>query len=119
MMDDDDEMLDDEDLEEDMADDEVDEDDDITLQGEASLETFEVDDADDTDVEEGDEDVEIAVITVEFEDGDAEISRLDLAFTDSEGTDSDAWDVFETISLWVDGDKVAEENADDDADYLG
>ncbi|MCA9362794.1 hypothetical protein KC851_00535 [Candidatus Kaiserbacteria bacterium] len=106
---------------EDMMDDEDDSDDDSSfeLSGEASLDTFEVDDADDTDVEEGDEDVEIAVITVEFSDGDAEISRLDLAFTDSEGADSDAWDVFESFSLWVDGDKVAEEAADDDSDYLG
>ncbi|MCD5382148.1 MAG: peptidoglycan-binding protein [Candidatus Pacebacteria bacterium] len=91
----------------------------ITLSGEASLDTFEIDDADDSDVEEGQSDVEIAEVTIEFADGDAEISRLDLAFTDSEGTDSDAWDVFESFSLWVDGDMVAEEAADDEDDYLG
>ena len=43
------------------------------------------------------------LLLLDFRDGDAEISRLDLAFTDSEGTDSDAWDTFDTISLWVDG----------------
>jgi len=90
-----------------------------SLGGEASLDTFEIDDADETDVEEGMEDAPIAEITVEFTDGDAEISRLDLAFTDSEGADSDPWDVFETISIWVDGDKIEEVNADDDNDYLG
>ena len=36
------------------------------LQGEASLETFEIDDAVDTDVSEGDTDAEIAIITVGF-----------------------------------------------------
>ncbi len=97
-----------------------DEDDDtVTLGGEASLDKFEIEDADDTDVSEGDEDVEVGVITVKFTDGDAEISRLDLAFTDSEGTDSDAWDAFDTISLWVDGEKIAEEEASSKADYLG
>jgi len=103
----------------DAADDTADDAGPVSLSGEASLDTFEIDNADETDVEEGDEDVEIAVITVEFDDGDAMISRLDLAFTDSEGTDSDAWDVFDTISLWVDGDKVAEQDASDDSDYLG
>lgn len=96
--------------------DEEDEDEDFELSGEASLDKFEIDDADDSDVEEGSEDVEIAEITIEFSDGDAEISRLDLAFTQ---TGADAWEAFETISLWVDGDKVAEEDADSKSDYLG
>ena len=89
------------------------------LSGEASLDTFEVDEVDETDVEEGEEDVEIAEITVEFADGDASISRLDLAVTDSAGTDSDAWDVFEAFTLWVDGEMVAETSASDEDDYLG
>lgn len=90
------------------------------LQGEASLgaNDFQIEDADESDVQEGDSEVEIAVITVEFTDGDAEISRLDLAFTDREGTDSDPWDVFESFSLWVDGEMVAEEAADDEDFYL-
>jgi hypothetical protein len=92
---------------------------DVTLGGEASLDNFEIDDADEAEVEEGDEDVPVAEVTVEFTDGDAEISRLDLAFTDSEPSDSDAWDVFESFSLWVDGDKVAEASASDEDDYLG
>jgi len=89
------------------------------LSGEASLEVFEIDDADDSTVEEGQKDVEIAEITVQFSDGDASISRLDLALTDSSGTDSDAWDTFETVSLWVDGDMVAEVDASAKSDYLG
>lgn len=89
------------------------------LSGEASLDSVEVDDADETDVEEGQSEVEVAEVTVEFADGDASISRLDIAVTDSEGTDSDAWDVFESFSLWVDGEMVAEASASDEDDYLG
>lgn len=90
------------------------------LQGEASLgaNDFQIEDADESDVQEGDSEVEVAVITVEFSDGDAEMSRLDLSFTDSEGTDSDPWDVFESFSLWVDGEMIAEEAADDEDFYL-
>jgi hypothetical protein len=84
------------------------------LQGEASLDNFEIDDADETDVEEGQEDVEVAEITIEFKDGDAEISRIDLEFTLSGG---EAEDTFENISLWIDGDKVAEADASDEDDY--
>jgi hypothetical protein len=89
------------------------------LSGEASLDKFEMNDADDTDVSEGDEEVEIGVATVEFTDGDAEISRLDIALQDSEGSDSDAWDTFDTVSLWVDGEKIAEVDASSKDDYLG
>jgi hypothetical protein len=113
----DDDMPDAPDMDDD--DEDMDDDDDSELGGEASLDKFEIDDADESDVEEGEEEVEVAVITVEFDDGDAEITRIDLAFTDAEGTDSDAWDVFEAFSLWVDGDMVAEEAADDKDDYLG
>lgn len=96
---------------------EEDEDDSVTLRGEADLKTFETDSASDDDFEEGAEDAEIATVTVEFQNGDAEISRIDLALVGS-GDEQDPWDVFESISLWVDGDKIAEMNADDEDDYL-
>ena len=54
-------------------DEDMDEEDDVTLRGSAYIDVFEVDDADETDVEEGMEDAPIAEITVEFTDGDAEI----------------------------------------------
>ncbi len=91
---------------------------DTDLSGEASLKTFETDSASDDTIEEGAEDAEIATITVEFENGDAEISRIDLALESTDVTESDPWDTFESISLWVDGDKIAEKNADDEDDYL-
>jgi hypothetical protein len=86
------------------------------LGGEASLDNFEVDSASDDTVEEGSTDSEIGMFTVEFADGDASISRLDVALTKSTG---DAWDAFETISLWVDGEMVAEADASAKNDYLG
>jgi hypothetical protein len=88
---------------------------DMTLGGEASLDTFELDDGEST-IEEGDEDVEIGEITVEFTNGDAEISRLDVTL--SGATSDQPWDAFDTISLWVDGDKIAEVDASDEDDYL-
>lgn len=85
------------------------------LSGEASLKDATLDDAADDTIEEGSEDAEVAELTVEFEDGDAEISRIDVSF--DSGDTSDAWDVLESVSLWVDGDKVAEVDANDEGEY--
>lgn len=111
------------DEDEDMDEDEDDNDDeeDFELGGSANLDTFEIDDAEDDDVEEGDEDAEIGMFTVEFENGDAEISRIDVALLASGEDDTDTsepWEAFETVSLWVDGDKIGEVNADDEDDYI-
>lgn len=96
--------------------DDDDNDNDGELSGEGELsEDFEIDDADDTDVQEGAEDAEIAVLTLEAEDGDIEVSRIDFQL---DATTEDAQDVFETISLWVDGDMIAEFDASDDEEYL-
>lgn len=88
----------------------------VTLQGEASLDEYTADDADDDTVQEGASDVEVAVFTAKFADGDASISRLDVAFTKGTG---DAWDAFDSVSLWVDGEMVAEHKASSKKDYLG
>lgn len=85
------------------------------LSGEADLTNVEIDSASDDTIEEGSEDAEIATVTVEFEDGDASISRLDVSIA---STSVDSWDVLDTVSLWVDGDKVAEEDASDEDNYL-
>lgn len=94
------------------------EDDSVELSGEADLKTFETDSASDDELEEGAEDAEIAELTIEFQNGDAEISRIDLALESTDATESDPWDTFESISLWVDGDKIAELDADNEDDYL-
>ena len=89
-----------------------------SLSGEASLDTFELDSADDDTIEEGSDDAELGTFQVTFTNGDASISRLDIALTNTT-VGADAWNAFDTVSLWVDGDKVAEEDASSRSDYLG
>ena len=89
------------------------------LQGEGSLEDFTIDDADDTDIQEGEEDAAIAELTIKAEDGDIEVDRLDLTITGvNSPTEADAADVFDTITLWVDGESIAEFDASDEDEYL-
>jgi hypothetical protein len=98
-----------------------DEDDEVTtLGGVANLQDFEVNDASDSDVQEGQSDVEIGTFEIEFDNGDAEISYMDIALEgdNSNNGDEDPWDNFENVSLWMDGEKMAEVNADDEDDYL-
>lgn len=99
--------------------DEDDEDDNASgdLSGEADLDNVEINSADEDQIEEGAEEAPVAELTVEFADGDASISRLDVSIsTTTSGID--AWDVLDTVSLWVDGDMVAEEDASDEDNYL-
>ncbi len=103
----------DEDTDEDTDEDSDDED--TELSGEGSLDVFEIDEASDSDVEEGAEDEAIADLTLEATDGDIEISRMDVALTN---VADDPWEVFETVSLWVDGEMIAEATADDEDEYL-
>ena len=86
------------------------------LSGEASLDNFEVEDGESS-VEEGDTDVVVAELTVEFADGDASISRLDFKIV-SDQSGAEPWEAFETFTLWVDGDMVAEMDASDEDEYL-
>jgi len=51
------------------------------LQGEGTLDSFEMDDASDTDIQEGAEDEVIAEITMEATDGDIEVDRLTFEIT--------------------------------------
>lgn len=87
-----------------------------TLGGEASFDDATLDAADDDQIEEGAEDAPIAELTMTFNDGDASVSRLDVKLNPAP-TGTDPWDLFETISLWVDGDMVAEKNASRKSDY--
>jgi peptidoglycan hydrolase-like protein with peptidoglycan-binding domain len=93
----------------------------VSLSGEASLTTFEVADGDDSDdVEEGSNDMEVAEFTVEFSDGDAMITRLDIDVDIAQdgNDDNDPWDNFGDVSLMVDGDVVATIDASDKDNYL-
>jgi len=91
----------------------------VSLSGEASLEDFEVEDASDNTIEEGDEEVEIGLFKITFEDGDAQITRLDIGLDRTgSGGQQNPWQTFEAVSLWVDGDMVAEVEAGAKSDYL-
>ena len=85
------------------------------LSGEASLDVAEINDADDSDIEEGQDAAEIAELDVEFTDGDAMITRLDIIL---DKTSQDPWDVFGEVTLWVDGDEVGSIDASDEDNYL-
>lgn len=89
----------------------------VTLQGEAALNSFEINDAEDDEVEEGDKNAEVAVFTPEFSDGDAKITRLDVELASDTSTSTSPWKAFKSFALWVDGEKVAEVNADAKSNY--
>lgn len=99
--------------------DDEEDDDEVRLRGEGTLRSFEINDADDTEIEENEKDASIAELALEARDGDIELDRMDitLAGVDSPSED-DPWDVFEDIALWVDGDLVKRVHADDENDYL-
>ncbi|HEY0964400.1 MAG TPA: hypothetical protein VGE31_01250 [Candidatus Paceibacterota bacterium] len=99
----------------DSDDDSDDSDEDTELSGEGQLDVFEIDDASDSDIEEGSEDAEVAEITLEATDGDIEITRMDIAVTN---VADDPWEVFESFTLWVDGEMVGEVDASDEDEYL-
>jgi hypothetical protein len=88
---------------------------------EADFTDFDVEDADDDSIQEGQEEVDIAEVEFELEEGGAALlERFDilLDYTGGEAADEDdAWEVFDTIYLIVDGDVIAEIDADDEGDY--
>jgi hypothetical protein len=58
---------------------------------------------------------------MEAEDGDIELSRLDFLLTADNTTaneETEPWDTFTEVSLWVNGDKIASFEADDEDEYL-
>lgn len=88
--------------------------------GESSLEDFNAKSGDDTDLEEGQVDAPVMEVEFDVEDGDVEIRRVDVAVdktSSGSGEEENPWDVFDEISIWVDGDKVAEVDATDEDDW--
>jgi len=105
-------------MDDDANDDDANDDDDSgELSGEASLDSVDMKSGEETDIEEGQEDAPVADLDVEFADGDARITRIDLELV-ATGSEEDPWDTFEDISLWVDGEEVGREAADDEDAYL-
>jgi peptidoglycan hydrolase-like protein with peptidoglycan-binding domain len=85
--------------------------------GEASLENFDGQDGEDTDIEEGQEAAPVAEFEFDVEDGDFQLDRMDVSFVSTDGED-EPWDAFDEISLWVDGDEVASEDVSDEDDWM-
>ena len=106
----------------DSSDDSSDDEDSAELSGEADLNTVEIADGEDADdVEEGSEELAVAEITLEFADGDAIVDRIDIALdgtANTANTEADPWDIFEEVSLSVDGEVVATIDTTDEDNYL-
>lgn len=86
-----------------------------TLSGEGEPTDIDVNDADDTDIDEGQEEAELGSIEFTAEDGDIMIDRVDVVFERSDASgEFDPWRVFDSVYLMVDGDVVAEEDTSDD-----
>jgi hypothetical protein len=114
VVEDEDEMDEDEMEDEDEMDEEED---DMALSGEGVLSKFEIEDEED-EVEEGAEDTPVMTLTLEAEDGDIEVDRLYFTLdANNSNTEEDAYDVFDEVSVWVDGDKVASFDASDEDEY--
>ncbi|MCA9359065.1 peptidoglycan-binding protein [Candidatus Kaiserbacteria bacterium] len=99
------------------------------LRGEATIEQFEVKNGNDTDLEEGDVEMEVMEVSFEVNDGDLKINRIDLGFTpEATNNEQDPWDTFGNISIWdgnksiaqIDGSKKSnwKENNPNNGDYL-
>lgn len=88
------------------------------LSGAASLDKAEINSADDDTIDEGQEDATIAEFKVKFVDGDAKITRLDLALSSSDTVENDPWNTFENLSIEVDGETVATKDITSKSDYL-
>ncbi len=87
---------------------------------EGSVDSYDLASPEENEALEGEDDVEIYAIEVEVDDeGHLLLDRMDIWFSNNNGagSETDPWDYFESISLWVDGDKVAEENADSSSDW--
>lgn len=98
-------------------DDDEDMDDDDLEGGEASLEDFDaLSSIGDEELDEGEEDAEVYGFTFDVEDADVKVSRIDIR-VENNTNDEDPWDVFETVSLWYDGEMIAEEDADAKSDW--
>lgn len=86
--------------------------------GEADVDSFDYSDEED-EIAEGEEDVAVQTVEFDVEDGDVRLERMDirLEFNGGGTAESDPWDAFDEISIWVDGDKVASEDVTDEDDW--
>ena len=85
--------------------------------GEASLEDFDAQSGDEDEVAEGADEVGVMDVEFDVEDGDVMVNRIDVAFDPGSNTEDDPWDVFTNVSIWVDGEMIADVDTDDEDDW--
>lgn len=91
-----------------------------TLSGEGSVDTFSIGSADQSDISEGQSGVELVSIDIELsDDGDLMLDRFDLYMGELNGGthSSKPWEYFESISVFVNGEKVADMDVDSKNDW--
>jgi len=91
-----------------------------TLDGQGTINDITVGSSDESEMNEGDSDVEIYAADVELDDnGNLLVQSVDVWFaeTDVGGHSQKPWDYFKTVSLLVDGDEVASMDADSSSDW--
>ena len=87
--------------------------------GEAVLSYFNLYAGTETTVHEGRTDVPVAELVMEVVGGDALMQRLDLDLRQNPvEIESQPWNNFDRISLWVDGEKIAEKDVDQSTDWI-
>lgn len=88
-----------------------------SLSGEADVSFKSFKSGNDSELEEGQEDGEVAEITFDVEDGDFKVERMDIIFDASnvvDDADNEPWKVFAEAKLWVDGEEVANVDTSDE-----
>jgi|GEM_PF-1082235 len=85
---------------------------------EGSVDSYNLGSPEDTEALEGQDDVEIYSADVELsDDGDLCLDRVDVWFSQTATASDDPWDYFTDVSLLVNGEVVATENADSSSDW--
>lgn len=85
---------------------------------EGSVESYALGAPDESSAREGENDVEIYSVDVTLEDdGDLQLDRVDVWFSQTATADDDPWAYFESVALLVNGSQVAEMDADSPSDW--
>ena len=85
--------------------------------GEALLDRFDLRSGEFSVAREGQSDVPVAELELEVADGDASVNRLDLEFNSNNGVEERPWENFRSVSIWMDGEKLAEVDTDRRGDW--
>jgi hypothetical protein len=81
--------------------------------GEADLSDFELR-REESEGAEGEEEVEVFTAEFDVEDGDILVERMEIMASSTDDTASETpWDYFDRVSIWVNGDEVADMEVDD------